>query len=217
MADSTAAGPTRLRKLYGGRLCLDFANTVEPREAQPQRDNLRDYADLVRWACHAGALDDSTTERLLRAAGERRAAAEASFARAIGLREASYRAFSAIAHGATPTAADLDTLQQAYAAAMRHARLLPAPGELTWTWDDGALDLDRAWWPMARSAVELATTGPLDRVKQCAGSSGCGFLFLDTSKNRVRRWCSMDECGWQEKARLQTARRRTARARGGAR
>ena len=156
MVDSAAAGPTGLRKLYGGRLCLDFANTVEPREAQPQRDNLRGYADL-------------------------------------------------------------ETLQQTYAEAMRHARLLPAPGELTWAWDDGAPDLDRAWWPMARSAVELATTGPLDRVKQCAGSSGCGFLFLDTSKNRVRRWCSMDECGWQEKARLQTARRRTARARGGPR
>jgi predicted RNA-binding Zn ribbon-like protein len=217
MVDSAAAGPTGLRKLYGGQLCLDFANTVEPREAQPQRDNLRGYADLVRWARHAGALDDPTAGRLLRAAGKRHAEAEASFATAIGLREATFRAFSAIAHGAAPAAADLETLQQTYAEAMRHARLLSAPGELTWAWDDGAPDLDRAWWPMARSAVELATTGPLDRVKQCAGSSGCGFLFFDTSKNRVRRWCSMDECGWQEKARLQTARRRTARARGGAR
>ena len=212
MVDSAAAGPTGLRKLYGGRLCLDFANTVEPRAAQPQYDYLHGYADLVRWARHADALDDAQAERLLDAAATRTAAAKASFASAIDLREATYRVFAAVAHDATPDGGDLDVLTRTHAEALGHARLLPAPGELTWAWDDGAPDLDRAWWPMARSAVELATTGPLDRVKQCAGSSGCGFLFLDTSKNRVRRWCSMDECGGQEKAKRQTARRRRARA-----
>jgi predicted RNA-binding Zn ribbon-like protein len=64
---------------------------------------------------------------------------------------------------------------------------------------------------MARSAVELATTGPLERVKQCAGTSGCGFLLYDATKNRARRWCSMEECGGQTKASRQTARRRAAR------
>jgi predicted RNA-binding Zn ribbon-like protein len=64
------------------------------------------------------------------------------------------------------------------------------------------------WWPVVRSAVELATAGPLERVKQCPAPEGCGWLFLDTTKNRIRRWCSMDECGGQAKARRQTARRR---------
>lgn len=199
-----------MRKLFGGRLCLDFANTVEPRAAEPQRDWLHGYPDLVRWARHAGALDDAASERLLTLAAARQAAAQASFAAAIALREATYRAFAAIAQGATPAAADLDRLQQAYAEAMRHARLLPTPAsdQLGWTWEDGALD--RAWWPMARSAVELATAGPLERVKRCR--PGCGFLFFDGSKNRIRRWCSMDECGGQAKAKRQTARRRAARA-----
>jgi predicted RNA-binding Zn ribbon-like protein len=210
MPDDAAAAPARLRKLFGGELCLDFANTVEPRAAQPQRDNLPGYADLVRWARHAGALDGAQAERLLQAAASRHAAAGTSLAAAVTLREAIYRVFAAIARGAIPADADLDRLQQAYAEAMGHARLRPGPGRLAWTWDDDALD--RAWWPVARSAVELVTAGPLDRVKQCAGPSGCGFLFLDTSKNRVRRWCSMDECGGQVKASRQTARRRAARA-----
>jgi len=202
-----------MRKLFGGRLCLDFANTVEPRAAEPVRDWLHGYSDLVRWARHAGALDDATAERLLALAAGRQAAAQASFAAAIALREATYRSFAAVAEGATPAAADLDHLQQAYAEAMRHARLLPAPAsdQLGWTWEDGALD--RAWWPMARSAVELATGGPLERVKRCR--PGCGFLFFDGSKNRIRRWCSMDECGGQAKAKRQTARRRAARANAG--
>jgi predicted RNA-binding Zn ribbon-like protein len=211
MSDQETAGATRLRKLYGGLLCLDFANTVEPREAEPRRDNLRGYADLVRWARHAGALDDASAERLLRSAAGNQTAARASMAAAVTLREAAYRAFAAVANGGEPAGADLDTLQQAYAEAMRHAHLRPGSGQLAWSWDADALD--RAWWPVARSAVELATDGPLDRVKQCAGDSGCGFLFLDTSKNRIRRWCSMEECGAQTKAKRQTARRRATRTR----
>jgi predicted RNA-binding Zn ribbon-like protein len=200
-----------MRKLYGGLLCLDFANTLEPRAAEPVRDWLHGYADLVAWARHAGALDDTTAERLLALAAGQQAAAEASFAAAVELREATYRAFAAVARGATPAAEDLAVVQRAYAEAMRHARLLPAPGsdQLAWTWEDDDA-LDRAWWPMARSAVELATAGPLERVKQCP--PGCGFLFFDASKNRIRRWCSMEECGGQTKARRQTARRRAARA-----
>jgi predicted RNA-binding Zn ribbon-like protein len=211
MPDDATAGPARLRELFGGELSLDFANTVEPRAAQPQRDTLPSYAHLVRWARHAGALDGAQAERLLQAAASRPAAARTSLAAAVTLREAIYRVFAAIAHGATPAEADLDRLRQGYAEAMGHARLRPGPGQLAWTWDDDEA-FDRAWWPLARSAVELATAGPLDRVKQCAGPSGCGFLFLDTTKNRVRRWCSMGECGSQVKASRQTARRRAARA-----
>jgi predicted RNA-binding Zn ribbon-like protein len=197
-----------MRKLYGGNLCLDFANTVEPRAAEPQHDHLHGYADLVRWARHAGALDEAQAERLLAAAASRQQAAEASFAAAIDLREATYRTFAAVATGASPASSDLDVLQRAYAEAMRHVRLRPSSDRLTWEWEDD--QLDRAWWPMARAALDLATAGPLDRVKQCP--PGCGFLFFDASKNRIRRWCSMDECGGHEKARRQTARRRSARA-----
>lgn len=207
MSEPEPGGSAGLPKLSGGRLCLDFANTVEPRTGDPQRDHLRGYADLVRWARHAAALDDAQAQRLLQAAATHPVAAQASLQRAITLREAIYRAFAAIAQGAPPAAADLDSMQRAYAAAMRHARLRPTSGQLAWSWDDDAFD--RAWWPMARSAVELATAGAPERVKPCPG---CGWLFLDISKNRVRRWCSMEECGSQAKARRQTARRRAARA-----
>jgi predicted RNA-binding Zn ribbon-like protein len=63
-----------------------------------------------------------------------------------------------------------------------------------------------------RSAVELLTTGDLRRIKVCENPYGCGWLFYDGSKNGSRRWCSMEECGGQSKARRQTARRRAARA-----
>jgi predicted RNA-binding Zn ribbon-like protein len=53
-------------------------------------------------------------------------------------------------------------------------------------------------WEVAVSAIELLTQGPVDRLGECPS---CGWLFLDTSKNRRRRWCSMATCGSRDKAR----------------
>jgi predicted RNA-binding Zn ribbon-like protein len=208
VSDAGPSGQTGFRELYGGRLALDLANTVEPRAAEPNRDNLRSYADLVGWARHAGALDAATAGRLRQAADADPAAARRSLDHAVDLREAVYRAFAAVAAGDEPADVDLERMQRAYAAAMRGARLRPAAGRFALTWTD---ELDRAWWPVAVDALDLATAGPLDRIKQCPGPSGCGFLFLDASRNRSRRWCSMTECGGQTKARRQTARRRASR------
>ena len=57
--------------LLGGELCLDFANTVEPRQGEGRRDHLREYVDLVRWAEHAGAVGGEGARRLLRVAEAR--------------------------------------------------------------------------------------------------------------------------------------------------
>jgi len=46
----------------------------------------------------------------------------------------------------------------------------------------------------------------VDRVRECEDDRGCGFLFIDQSKNRSRRWCSMESCGNRAKARQHYAR-----------
>ena len=43
-------------ELLGGILALDFVNTVEPRTGDGQVDFLPDYAALVAWSAHAGAV-----------------------------------------------------------------------------------------------------------------------------------------------------------------
>jgi predicted RNA-binding Zn ribbon-like protein len=205
-----------LPRLAGGRLCLDFANTVGPRvdvEGELAHDFLGGYDHLVQWARKAGILGAEDAARLLAASARAPAAARRTFEAAIGLREAIYRSFSAVASGATPDPADLAGMQRAYVEAMAHTRIQPQGDGLGWAWADRD-DLGRVWWPVARSAVELAVAGPLQRVKQCPLPDGCAWLFLDTTKNGSRRWCSMAECGGQAKARRQSARRRAAR-RGG--
>jgi predicted RNA-binding Zn ribbon-like protein len=36
-------------------------------------------------------------------------------------------------------------------------------------------------------------------MRECGGSA-CTWLFLDHSRNRSRRWCSMETCGNRAKA-----------------
>ncbi|WP_198925374.1 CGNR zinc finger domain-containing protein [Dictyobacter vulcani] len=47
-------------------------------------------------------------------------------------------------------------------------------------------------------------------MKECPGNKGCGWLFLDTSKNGRRQWCSMQGCGSRAKRRRQYGRQRRA-------
>jgi predicted RNA-binding Zn ribbon-like protein len=46
----------------------------------------------------------------------------------------------------------------------------------------------------------LLTSDALARVRLCADTS-CAWLFLDTTRNRTRRWCDMKECGNRNKVR----------------
>jgi predicted RNA-binding Zn ribbon-like protein len=194
--------------LLGGELCLDFANTVEPRHTDNRRDYLTGYPDLVRWAEHAGALNEEEARRLLRVAEAHPLEAASTFERAVVLRETIYRVFSAVAYGEPPGASDLEALSAAHLEALAHYRIVRTAGGFAWKLAEGDV-LGRPVWQVSLSATTLLTGGELDRVKACpSAESGCGWVFYDTSKNKSRRWCSMEGCGSRAKMRRMYARRR---------
>jgi predicted RNA-binding Zn ribbon-like protein len=195
--------------LFGGVACLDFANSLDGRATAQPEEYLHTYADLVGWAHYAGLLDAATAAGL---AGGPPAAGEAALRTALELREAIFHAFVAVGRGDPVPTDALALVQRRFADAMAAARL--APAEAGFDWYYGQEGPDRAWWPVATSAVELLTAGPLDRVKVCAAEAGCIGLFLDTSKNRSRRWCTTDGCGVDAKIQRQAVRRRAARSTG---
>ena len=49
-------------------------------------------------------------------------------------------------------------------------------------------------------------------VRIC-GADDCLWIFLDTSKNRTRRWCDMKQCGNRMKARRFYERQKDERRR----
>jgi predicted RNA-binding Zn ribbon-like protein len=69
--------------------------------------------------------------------------------------------------------------------------------------------LDRPLWPVLWSAADLLTSARLAQVRVCADPR-CGWMFLDVSKNRGRRWCAMENCGNRAKVRRHYERRRRA-------
>jgi predicted RNA-binding Zn ribbon-like protein len=202
----------------GGALCLDFANTVDPRsDPATDRDHLRgDYRQLIAWAEHAGLVRAREAARLRRQARASPEVAARVLEDAVRLREAIFAVFAAVAAGRPPATDDLGTLRDGYAAAVKAAALVPGPDGMRWSWpagrDDAEASLWRPVWPVAASAARLVTSPDrLPRVKLCDGER-CNWLFLDTSRNRSRRWCLMRYCGNVGKSRRQAARRRATRA-----
>lgn len=185
-----------------GALCLDFANTVNWHASEQPVDGLRDYFDLIRWGAAAGALTAAQADALQQMAGEQPDEATAALARAVQLREAVYRLFVVYAASKKVGEGDLAILNEALAEGLGRLRVMPAsasPFQLDYP--PHLAHLDRVRWTAARSAAELLSGDDVERVRQCADDRGCGYLFLDVSRNRSRRWCSMESCGNRAKAR----------------
>ncbi len=199
----------RVFELSGGKLCLDFVNTVDDRPTERAQDLLESYADLTAWARQSGILFPREARLLLRRA--RRAPDEALIVleRARFLREA---LFAILSHGSRGTKSAFDDIRRALPTVYRHPDLRSGPGyELVW--EDDPKALDRMLGPVLRSAVELLTSRELDRVRVC-GADNCDWLFLDESRSRSRQWCNMAVCGNRAKARRFYQRRRSLKRRG---
>jgi len=195
----------------GGNLALDLSNTVSRRGQDDPGEKLHAYRDLVVWAERTGLLDGERAEELREEARSHPKAASTALARAIELREAIYRIFSAVGVSVDPDASDVDLLSGYLEEGARHRRLVRADHGWDWGWEAGDDPLTELLWPTAYSAAELLTEGDLTRVKEC-GNDACTWLFVDMSKNKSRRWCDMKDCGNRAKARRHYRRKKQQRA-----
>lgn len=193
--------------LSGGRLCLDFANTQHDRHRPDGTEDLREFSDLVRFGEQSTVLSTTGKRTLLTAARREPAHAQAAFRRAIALREAAYRAFSALAAGAEPPLEDLSAIHATAAAAHARARLVKADGAYEPRIDPAEAGFDAVTWAVALSAERLLTERDRPPIRVCSGEH-CTWLFLDHSRNRSRRWCSMQDCGNRAKVKRFYQRRR---------
>jgi predicted RNA-binding Zn ribbon-like protein len=221
----------RVFDLSGGALCLDFANTLDDRPELHPREFLASYADLLAFTQAANSLPERHLATLQSEAARHSDDAQRALARARGVREAIYRLFLALAEERAAPADDLATLNEVLADALRQARIVPVDRSATgpgageadatgigqgvgqrfgWGWTSDPPHLEAPIWPVVRSAADLLTSPDLTSLRLCA-SDTCSWLFLDTSRNGSRRWCSMRTCGNRAKA-----RRHHARARAGA-
>jgi predicted RNA-binding Zn ribbon-like protein len=194
----------------GGDPALDFANTVAWRLRPRPEEGLPDYPALLRWARLAGLIDAADAAVLAARALAEPEVATAALDRARALREAIDRAFAAVAVGEAPSSADLERVSAVAAEGAGRARLRAEGGGFAWGWrGEDATALDRPAWEVSWKAVRLLLSRERALVRRCGGE-GCGWLFVDRSRNGRRRWCDMATCG--NRARVKAHYRRTHRA-----
>src|ERR1700687_5260098 len=150
-------------ELTGGSLALDFANTLDDRRRKRPREHIRDFADLLSWGRQAGAVNSAQATLLLRTASRNASTAQTTLRRALVLREAIYRIFSAAAQRRAVPQSDLVLLNAAVGNAFRHLRVASAApaahkkragSAFAWDWNEDH-SLDRILSPLVRSAVQV--------------------------------------------------------------
>jgi len=180
-------------QFVAGNLALDFVNTVAFR-ADPgkKQDHLQSTEEVRRWARQAQLPD--------RAAINSGPLVETAALRRIrGVREQLFAVFHAIASDDPIPADTLVRLGNALHDCCARRCLSIEGAEVRWTWRPGARSTDYLLYPVLTAATDLLTSDSRGLVRQCA-DAGCGWLFLDRSNARKRRWCSMADCGNRNKA-----------------
>jgi predicted RNA-binding Zn ribbon-like protein len=198
-------------ELDGGRLSLEFVNTMSGlREVRPE-ERITAYADLAWWAQQVGLIDRRRMQELIAEAGAHPRKAEEAREEALAAREALHDVIVAALGQREAPAAQLAIVNRWVAAAMQRRRLRPAKsGGFEAAFDDDG-DLLAFLRPVAADAVNvLERELPLGLVRRCDESEHgrCGWLFVDETRNHSRRYCSMNDCGNRAKQRRHWRRKK---------
>ena len=157
----------------------------------------------------AHVLSPAEAKALAREAAARPAEAERALLHAHSFRESLYRVLLALVEARPAPAADV-ARAGGRGASRPGRRRLECTARAASAGRAPAVCLFESVVPRLALVVasELLTAERLKRVRVCeaTGSDGCGWLFLDQTRNHSRRWCSMATCGNKHKARRHYAR-----------
>jgi predicted RNA-binding Zn ribbon-like protein len=205
--------------IVGGHPALDLVNTVNPRlgGGEPAQDHLTSAAELLAWSRRIDLVDAADRDAVESAWQSAPELAEKALRATLEIREATYDVLAPHADGAGAENAwrtegsAFERLMLRWSAASARSMLISRPeaergvAELVVGTSPAQLIPDR----LVAAAVDLVRTVELRQLKACpADEGGCGWLFLDRSRNGSRRWCAMETCGTRAKIRKLSERRR---------
>lgn len=195
--------------LVGDAPGLDFLNSVATPAAEAPVDWIADGAGLVAWLEQTGLVPTEALTKLRKEA--RPGTLDKVAAEARQLREW-FRDFVKERMGRPLSARDvaaLEPLNHILARDERFSRITADANGLAfgsarrWTSPETLL------LPIAEALAHLVSEEDFTFVKACEGPA-CTLLFVDHTRGRARRWCSMALCGNRAK---QAAHRHRVKAR----
>ena len=167
-------------------MLVDFVNT---RDLEEETDSIATPEQLSAWITERtgeliGGLDEDDASRVH------------------ALRE-SLRALLRTHNGSAIDERLLEPLREA-AGRSRYRPTFSATGELEIA--PARSDLTGFEARLLLAIERLQSQGAWPRLKACTDDD-CQWAFFDTTRNRSRTWCSMEECGNREKTRRYRERR----------
>ena len=173
----------------GGHLALDFCNTTGEHLADRPDELLHDWEAFLRWATQVALIGSESYLKLL--------PHPEPVGPIVRLREAIYRVGLAVVRIQRASDRDLALLCK-HANGLR-PQILLRKSTLQWRPDPSHAS-KQLCAVLASEALSLLCSPKARRIRMCEGGK-CGWLFLDESRGKRRRWCDMNDCGSRAKAR----------------
>ncbi len=184
--------------LDGGWLCLDFINTVASWTDRPIRCYLPDNDEILKWAKRVNLFSTKKTMEIKEYNAKHPDMAKRDHKKIINIRKTIYQIFSDIANDLPPSESVIIKFNKYLSETFNNLNLVIEKNRvITEDLKKSSAGMCQFQVLIIKSSYELLKSDLLKALKQC---DKCGWLFLDKSKNRSRRWCSMDTCGSSEKS-----------------
>jgi predicted RNA-binding Zn ribbon-like protein len=188
-------------QFFGGRACLDFANTVDWRTSDNPQELIPDYPAFLAWSVRRGTMSSRATARLKSLADADPVATARTMDGVLSLRAEISKIADALRDH---RAADLTVVNAMIGQTPPQPPLLKR--ESAYLHDLRGDDLTEPLWPLLWSLTSVLTSTDATRIG-CCQATGCGWFYVDESPNRTRLWCSSEVCGNRERVRRAYARR----------
>jgi predicted RNA-binding Zn ribbon-like protein len=191
-------------QFFGGRICLDFANTMDWRTSDAPAELIPDYGALLAWSRARRTMSAPSVARLKAHLVRAPEAAAEIMQTALALRSDIWGVADALRERQP---APLARINRLLARVPAQPPLVRSGAGYLHAMAGSALE--EPLWPVLWSLTALLSSDDASRVGCCRGH-GCGWFFVDESPNRTRVWCSNETCGNRERARRSYAKRRSA-------
>lgn len=183
--------------LIGGTTALNFINTVHDYRSEVISDYFLEPVDLVGWARKVEILDSKEATEMEKFVTANTLIGQKFYSASLKTRGLLYRIFQGFITGVPAADVHIEQFNKIKTGYFKHLKLVRSDTGYREEWDFEKNDLMKILAPVIYDAYELLLNAKPDRIKECPN---CGWMFLDSSKNGKRRWCSMQSCGSNIKA-----------------
>jgi predicted RNA-binding Zn ribbon-like protein len=178
-------------KLIAGHVSLDLVNTISWPGSHEAHDWLHNPGNALLW-CRAVALVDAKQSAAIAAQSKHRLQAQLDEMRAI--RSTLTDALKPLGFQKSPDRAAVEALNNLLADTCVARRI--DQKTLGWVWTEPRT-LTEALAPVVWDGAHVLAEVDHSRIRHC---SACDWLFYDSTRNRSRQWCDMQDCGSRTKA-----------------